>query len=230
VLLLRWHGLEGWSLPGGFVGMDEPLDRAAERVLREDGARADLPAAVPRLRRHGSPRGRHHPGVPGVRRRGAARPLAPATSGLGGVRRARGFRAGDADAQRALGRVPVVDPQRLSDAVVRSSGDRRACAGRAACAARHDADRVEPVARDVRDAGAAASLRDGARPFARPAQLPAADARSRSREASARDATACGARGPAGSPVPLGTERGGRTTLTARRRRWLAGFSHPTRA
>jgi 8-oxo-dGTP diphosphatase len=35
VLLLRWHGLDGWSLPGGFVGMNEPLDRAAERVLRE---------------------------------------------------------------------------------------------------------------------------------------------------------------------------------------------------
>ena len=35
VLLLRWRGSERWSLPGGFVRMDEPLDRAAERVLRE---------------------------------------------------------------------------------------------------------------------------------------------------------------------------------------------------
>jgi 8-oxo-dGTP diphosphatase len=35
VLLLRWQGSERWSLPGGFVRMDEPLDRAAERVLRE---------------------------------------------------------------------------------------------------------------------------------------------------------------------------------------------------
>ena len=35
VLLLRWRGAERWSLPGGFVRVDEPLDRAAERVLRE---------------------------------------------------------------------------------------------------------------------------------------------------------------------------------------------------
>ena len=35
VLLLRWRGSERWSLPGGFVRVDEPLDRAAERVLRE---------------------------------------------------------------------------------------------------------------------------------------------------------------------------------------------------
>ncbi len=35
VLLLRWRGATGWSLPGGFVRRDEPLDRAAERVLRE---------------------------------------------------------------------------------------------------------------------------------------------------------------------------------------------------
>jgi ADP-ribose pyrophosphatase YjhB (NUDIX family) len=35
VLLVRWAGSDAWSLPGGFVRQDEPLDRAAERVLRE---------------------------------------------------------------------------------------------------------------------------------------------------------------------------------------------------
>lgn len=35
VLLLKWRNLEAWSLPGGFVRRDEPLDQAAERVLRE---------------------------------------------------------------------------------------------------------------------------------------------------------------------------------------------------
>jgi ADP-ribose pyrophosphatase YjhB (NUDIX family) len=35
VLLLRWKHSASWSLPGGFVRRDEPLDRAAERVLRE---------------------------------------------------------------------------------------------------------------------------------------------------------------------------------------------------
>lgn len=35
VLLLRWKGSDAWSLPGGFVRTDEPLDRAAERVLHE---------------------------------------------------------------------------------------------------------------------------------------------------------------------------------------------------
>ena len=35
VLLLQWKQLGTWSLPGGFVGKDEPVDRAAERVLRE---------------------------------------------------------------------------------------------------------------------------------------------------------------------------------------------------
>src|SRR3954471_12551690 len=35
VLLLKWKHLNAWSLPGGFVRRDEPIDRAAERVLRE---------------------------------------------------------------------------------------------------------------------------------------------------------------------------------------------------
>lgn len=35
VLLVRWRGTDRWSLPGGFVRHDEPLDRAAARVLSE---------------------------------------------------------------------------------------------------------------------------------------------------------------------------------------------------
>jgi 8-oxo-dGTP diphosphatase len=35
ILLLKWKHLNAWSLPGGFVRRGEPLDRAAERVLRE---------------------------------------------------------------------------------------------------------------------------------------------------------------------------------------------------
>jgi len=35
VLLLRWKGLGIWSLPGGYVKLDESLDAAAVRVLRD---------------------------------------------------------------------------------------------------------------------------------------------------------------------------------------------------
>src|SRR3954470_22422247 len=35
VLLLKWKHLDAWSLPGGLVQKVEPVDRAAERVLRE---------------------------------------------------------------------------------------------------------------------------------------------------------------------------------------------------
>lgn len=35
VLLLKWKGLELWSLPGGFVRKDEDLDSAALRLLKE---------------------------------------------------------------------------------------------------------------------------------------------------------------------------------------------------
>jgi 8-oxo-dGTP diphosphatase len=35
VLLMRWAGSDAWSLPGGFIRRDEPVNRAVERVLRE---------------------------------------------------------------------------------------------------------------------------------------------------------------------------------------------------
>ncbi|MEO8619951.1 MAG: NUDIX domain-containing protein [bacterium] len=35
ILLMKWNHVGQWSLPGGFVRMDEPIDRAAERVLHE---------------------------------------------------------------------------------------------------------------------------------------------------------------------------------------------------
>ncbi len=44
LLLKRWHPpFEGaWALPGGFVGMDEALDAAARRVLRDKGRAGNL--------------------------------------------------------------------------------------------------------------------------------------------------------------------------------------------
>ena len=35
VLLLKWKHAEIWGLPGGFINMDEDMDKAAERVLKE---------------------------------------------------------------------------------------------------------------------------------------------------------------------------------------------------
>lgn len=35
VLLLRWKEVDGWSLPGGYVRLDEDLHQAAHRILRE---------------------------------------------------------------------------------------------------------------------------------------------------------------------------------------------------
>lgn len=35
VLLLKWKHVGGWSLPGGYIGLTESLDAAAQRVLAE---------------------------------------------------------------------------------------------------------------------------------------------------------------------------------------------------
>ena len=35
ILLLRWKGLNGWGLPGGFIKKREPLSQAAHRILQE---------------------------------------------------------------------------------------------------------------------------------------------------------------------------------------------------
>ncbi|QMW00583.1 NUDIX hydrolase [Spirosoma foliorum] len=35
ILLLRWRGLNGWGLPGGFIRKREPLSQAANRILQE---------------------------------------------------------------------------------------------------------------------------------------------------------------------------------------------------
>ncbi|GAB4023341.1 NUDIX hydrolase [Spirosoma koreense] len=35
ILLLKWKGLDGWGLPGGFVQRREPLSQAAHRILQE---------------------------------------------------------------------------------------------------------------------------------------------------------------------------------------------------
>ncbi len=35
ILLLKWKGLDGWGLPGGFIKRREPLSEAAHRILEE---------------------------------------------------------------------------------------------------------------------------------------------------------------------------------------------------
>ncbi len=35
ILLVKWAGLEGWGLPGGFIRHEEPLYEAANRILAE---------------------------------------------------------------------------------------------------------------------------------------------------------------------------------------------------
>lgn len=35
ILLLKWKGMDAWSLPGGYVRWDESVDEAAHRVLEE---------------------------------------------------------------------------------------------------------------------------------------------------------------------------------------------------
>lgn len=35
ILLLKWKGLEGWGLPGGYVKREEPISQAANRILEE---------------------------------------------------------------------------------------------------------------------------------------------------------------------------------------------------
>lgn len=42
ILLLQWKGLLGWGLPGGFIRRDEPLSRAAHRVVQERTGLDDL--------------------------------------------------------------------------------------------------------------------------------------------------------------------------------------------
>lgn len=35
ILLLKWKGLDGWGLPGGFIKREEPISKAANRILEE---------------------------------------------------------------------------------------------------------------------------------------------------------------------------------------------------
>ncbi|GAB3908804.1 NUDIX domain-containing protein [Larkinella knui] len=42
VLLLKWIGLNGWGLPGGFIQRREPLSQAAHRILHERTGLEDL--------------------------------------------------------------------------------------------------------------------------------------------------------------------------------------------
>jgi 8-oxo-dGTP diphosphatase len=42
ILLIKWRGLGGWGLPGGYVQRDEGLDQAAARVAQERTSLHDL--------------------------------------------------------------------------------------------------------------------------------------------------------------------------------------------
>ncbi|MDB5261295.1 MAG: hydrolase [Adhaeribacter sp.] len=42
ILLLKWKGLNGWGLPGGFIKRREPLSEAAYRILQEKTSLNDL--------------------------------------------------------------------------------------------------------------------------------------------------------------------------------------------
>ncbi len=42
ILLLKWKGLDGWGLPGGFIKRREPLSQAASRILQEKTSLSDL--------------------------------------------------------------------------------------------------------------------------------------------------------------------------------------------
>ncbi|PSR57039.1 NUDIX hydrolase [Adhaeribacter arboris] len=42
ILLLKWKGLEGWGLPGGFIKRREPLSQAANRILQEKTSLSNL--------------------------------------------------------------------------------------------------------------------------------------------------------------------------------------------
>lgn len=42
ILLLKWQGLDGWGLPGGFIKRREPLNQAAYRILQERTSLNDL--------------------------------------------------------------------------------------------------------------------------------------------------------------------------------------------
>jgi ADP-ribose pyrophosphatase YjhB (NUDIX family) len=42
ILLLKWKGLDGWGLPGGFIKRQEPLSEAANRILQEKTSLSNL--------------------------------------------------------------------------------------------------------------------------------------------------------------------------------------------
>lgn len=42
ILLLKWKGVDGWGLPGGFIKREEPLSQAACRILEERTGLTDV--------------------------------------------------------------------------------------------------------------------------------------------------------------------------------------------